>query len=125
MSDQPDPPPGIFTQIRPLATYGRRALSLVWATSPWLTVALAALTLAAGLLPASIAYVGKFLVDSVVAAIDDNTLADAVWFWLSLEALLGAALAASQTALNICNNLLGGRLGRRADVLELQYAEYL
>ena len=74
MTHQPDPPPGIFTQIRPLATYGRRALALVWATSPLLTFALAFLTLAAGLLPASIAYVGKFLVDSVVAAIEDNSL---------------------------------------------------
>ena len=73
MSSRSEQPPGILTQIRPLATYGRRALALVWATSPWLTVALAVLTLAAGLLPAGIAYVGKFLVDSVVAAIEDGS----------------------------------------------------
>ncbi|MBL37246.1 MAG: ABC transporter permease [Xanthomonadales bacterium] len=125
MTDTPDQPPGILTQIRPLATYGKRALALVWATSPWLTVALAFLTLAAGLLPASIAYVGKFLVDSVVAAIDDNTLADAVWFWLSLEALLVAAMAASQTALNICNNLLRARLGHRVNVMILEKTQQL
>jgi len=125
MTRQPDQPPGIFTQIRPLATYGRRALSLVWATSPWLTIALAFLTLAAGLLPASIAYVGKFLVDSVVAAIDDNALADAVWFWLSLEAVLVAAMAAAQTALNICNNLLRARLGHRVNVMILEKTQEL
>jgi len=125
MTDQSDQPPGIFTQIRPLATYGRRALALVWATSPWLTIALAFLTLTAGLLPASIAYVGKFLVDSVVAAIDDNALADAVWFWLSLEAVLVAAMAASQTALNICNNLLRARLGHRVNVMILEKAQQL
>ncbi|MCA1780001.1 MAG: ABC transporter ATP-binding protein/permease [Xanthomonadaceae bacterium] len=125
MDRQPDPPPGIFTQIRPLATYGRRALSLVWATSPWLTVALAALTLLAGLLPASIAYVGKWLVDSVVAATQDGTQVDAVWFWLSLEALLVAAMAASQTALNICNSLLRARLGHRVNVMILEKTQQL
>ena len=125
MTHRPDPPPGIFTQIRPLATYGRRALALVWATSPWLTVALAFLTLAAGLLPASIAYVGKFLVDSVVAAIQDDTLVNAVWFWLSLEALLVAAMAAAQTALNICNNLLRARLGHRVNVMILEKTQEL
>src|SRR6056297_4129622 len=120
-----DSPPGLLGQIRPLATYGRRAIALVWATSPWLTVALAFLTLAAGLLPASIAYVGKFLVDSVVAAIQDNTLADAVWLWLSLEAVLVAAMAASQTALNICNNLLRARLGHRVNVMILEKTQHL
>ena len=125
MTSQPDQPPGILTQIRPLATYGKRALALVWATSPWLTIALGALTLVAGLLPASIAYVGKWLVDSVVAAIQDNALTDAVWFWLTLEALLVAAMAASQTALNICNNLLRARLGHRVNVMILEKTQQL
>lgn len=118
-------PPGIFAQIRPLATYGRRALALVWATSPWLTVALAGLTLFAGLLPASIAYVGKWLVDSVVAAMQDDAQVGAVWFWLSLEAGLVAAMAASQTALNICNNLLRARLGHRVNVMILEKTQQL
>jgi ATP-binding cassette subfamily B protein len=125
MSEADEQPPGILSQIRPLATYGRRAIALVWATSPWLTVALAVLTLAAGLLPASIAYVGKWLVDSVVAAIQDNALSDAVWFWLSLEAVLVAAMAAAQTALNICNSLLRARLGHRVNVMILEKTQQL
>ena len=125
MTDRAEVEPSILSQIRPLATYGRRALALVWATSPWLTVALAFLTLAAGLLPASIAYVGKWLVDSVVAAMQDETLIDAVWFWLSLEAVLVAAMAATQTALNICNNLLRARLGHRVNVMILEKTQQL
>ncbi len=125
MSSRSEQPPGILTQIRPLATYGRRALALVWATSPWLTVALAVLTLAAGLLPAGIAYVGKFLVDSVVAAIEDGSQAGAVWLWLSVEAVLVAALAASQTALDICNNLLRAQLGHRVNVMILEKAQQM
>ena len=125
MNTRAEQPPGMLTQIRPLATYGRRALALVWATSPWLTVALAVLTLAAGLLPAGIAYVGKFLVDSVVAAIENDALAGEVWFWLTLEAVLVAAMAAAQTALNICNNLLRARLGHRVNVMILEKTQQL
>src|SRR5437773_9963142 len=49
--------------------YSRRALELVWSTNRALTLALALLTLIAGILPASVAYVGALIVDAVVAAI--------------------------------------------------------
>ncbi|HET9329830.1 MAG TPA: hypothetical protein VFO23_04820, partial [Steroidobacteraceae bacterium] len=48
--------------------YSRRALELGWSTSRRLTVALAVLTLVAGAMPASVAYVGSLIVDAVVAA---------------------------------------------------------
>src|ERR1700740_3462671 len=48
--------------------YRRRALELVWSTNHGLTVALALLTLLAGVLPASVAYVGALIVDAVVGA---------------------------------------------------------
>src|SRR5262245_66584709 len=46
-------------------SYSRRALELVWTTSRGLSVALAALTLVAGALPAGIAFVGARIVDAV------------------------------------------------------------
>src|SRR5262245_21426033 len=52
--------------------YSRRAIALVWSTHRTLTIALGALTIAAGLMPAGIAYVGKLIVDAVVAALDVN-----------------------------------------------------
>ena len=52
--------------------YTRQALTLVWNTSKGLTVALAVLTLVAGVLPAAIAYVGALIVDAVVAAIAER-----------------------------------------------------
>ncbi|TVQ31291.1 MAG: ABC transporter ATP-binding protein [Wenzhouxiangella sp.] len=116
-------PPGLISQFKPLVTYGRRALVLVWQTSPALTIALGLLTLVAGLLPASIAYVGKWLVDSVVAAIQDDGPTRAVWFWLSIEAVLVAAMAAVQTGLNICNSLLRAQLGQRVNVMILEKAQ--
>jgi ATP-binding cassette, subfamily B, bacterial len=48
--------------------YSRRAVQLVWSTSSVLTVSLALLTIAAGILPAAIAYIGSLIVDAVVAA---------------------------------------------------------
>ncbi|MFW5816344.1 MAG: ABC transporter ATP-binding protein [Wenzhouxiangella sp.] len=121
----PDLPTGIFNQFGSLLTYGRRALVLVWATSPLLTVALAGLTLAAGLLPTGIAWVGKLLVDSVVAAIQADAPTREVWLWLSVEALLVAAMAAAQTGLSICNNLLRAQLGQRVNVMILEKAQQL
>ena len=49
--------------------YSRRAVQLVWNTHKGLTISLALLTIVAGLLPAGAAYVGKLIVDAVVAAI--------------------------------------------------------
>ncbi len=125
MSDSPAHSPGLLAQFAPLATYGRRALVLVWATSRLLTIALAVLTVIAGLLPAAIAWVGKELVDSVVLAIGQGAMNEAIWFWLSLEALLVAAMAAAQTALTICNNLLRAQLGHRVNVMILEKAQQL
>ncbi|HSW34816.1 MAG TPA: hypothetical protein VLH36_14485, partial [Steroidobacteraceae bacterium] len=58
--------------------YTRHALELVWSTSRPLTAALALLTLAAGVLPAGIAYVGALIVDAVVAAIAAHQATGAV-----------------------------------------------
>jgi ATP-binding cassette subfamily B protein len=125
MPDSPSASPGLLAQFLPLATYGRRALQLVWATSRLLTLALAALTVVAGLLPAAIAWVGKELVDSVVLAIEQTAMSPEIWFWLSLEAVLVATMAATQTALNIANNLLRAQLGQRVNVMILEKAQTL
>jgi len=125
MSNHPESLPGLMAQFGPLLTYGRRALALVWATSRMLTLVLAALTLVAGLLPAGIAWVGKLLVDSVVLAIDLGQMSDEIWLWLGLEAGLVAAMAATQTGLNIANNLLRAQLGQRVNVMILEKAQTL
>ena len=52
--------------------YSRRAIALVWSTHRALTVALGVLTLAAGVMPAGVAYLGKLIVDAVVAALAAN-----------------------------------------------------
>ncbi|MGB0514720.1 MAG: ATP-binding cassette domain-containing protein, partial [Wenzhouxiangellaceae bacterium] len=50
---------------------------------------------------------------------------DQIWLWLGLEALLVAAMAATQTALSIANNLLRAQLGQRVNVMILEKAQTL
>jgi len=103
--------------------YSRRAMQLVWATNPTLTLVIGALTLLAGVLPAGIAWVGAQIVDAVVAAIGDATVGTArVIEYVLLEGGLVAALAAVQRGLGLCQSLLRAQLGQRVNVMILEKA---
>jgi ATP-binding cassette, subfamily B, bacterial len=103
--------------------YSGRAINLVWTTSRTLTIILAALTLVAGLLPAAIAYIGKLIVDAVVAAAGGNlTSGYHPLLYVGLEAIAVALLAASQRGLLVCQSLLRVLLGQRVNVLILEKA---
>lgn len=96
-----------------------RALGLVTGTSPTAMGALAALTVVAGVLPAATAYVGKLIVDAVVGAAGDPTLAlEAV----AAEAALVVAMAAAQRGLGVTQSLLRARLGHHVNLLILKKA---
>ncbi|TVQ07606.1 MAG: ABC transporter ATP-binding protein [Leptolyngbya sp. DLM2.Bin27] len=107
--------------------YGQRAIALVWQTDWRLTVALALLTLVAGLLPAAIAYVGKLIVDAVVLAAQSGLVADrrAALIYLALEAVLVAVLAGARQGLGLCQALLRVLLGQRVNLMILAKAETL
>ncbi len=103
--------------------YSRRALELVWSTNRALTLALALLTLVAGILPASVAYVGALIVDAVVAAIRAGGGAPGrVVQLVVLEGVLVAAIAAAQRGLSLCQSLLRAQLGQRVNVMILEKA---
>ncbi|MBD2446325.1 ABC transporter ATP-binding protein [Nostoc sp. FACHB-152] len=103
--------------------YSGRAINLVWTTSRTLTIILAVLTLVAGLLPAAIAYIGKLIVDAVVAAAGGNlTTSYHPLLYVGLEAIAVALLAASQRGLLVCQSLLRVLLGQRVNVLILEKA---
>ena len=107
--------------------YTRHALELVWATSRPLTIALALLTLLAGIVPAGIAYVGALIVDAVVAAIAAHGETGPVDLttvlgYVALEGLLVAALAATQRGLSTCQSLLRAQLGQRVNEMILEKA---
>ena len=102
--------------------YSRRALELVWSTSHPLTLALGALTLLAGVLPASVAYVGALIVDAVVAAMRAGGSGRRVVELVVLEGALVAAIAAGQRGLSLCQSLLRAQLGQRVNVMILEKA---
>ncbi|HEY7962605.1 MAG TPA: ABC transporter ATP-binding protein [Steroidobacteraceae bacterium] len=102
--------------------YSRRALELGWSTSRRLTVALAVLTLVAGAMPASVAYVGSLIVDAVVAAMRSGGAARRVAELVVLEGALVAIIAAAQRGLSLCQSLLRAQLGQRVNVMILEKA---
>ena len=107
--------------------YSRRAIGLVWSTHKPLTVALALLTLAAGLMPAGVAYLGKLIVDAVVAAIAAAQAGAApdyrdVLLFVGLEGVLVAALAGVQRGIDFCQSLLRVLLSQRVHLLILDKA---
>lgn len=107
--------------------FSGRALELVWSTSHALTIALAALTLIGGLLPAGIAWVGAHIVDAVVATAQQVRAGEAAQlapvFWLvALEGLLVTAMAAAQRGISFCQSLLRAQLGQRVNEMILEKA---
>ncbi len=107
--------------------FSGRAIELVWSTSHALTIALAALTLIAGLLPAGIAWVGAHIVDAVVTAAqrvragEDANLAPVLWL-VALEGVLVTAMAAAQRGISFCQSLLRAQLGQRVNEMILDKA---
>jgi ATP-binding cassette subfamily B protein len=107
--------------------YARRALELAWSTNRALTIALAALTVIAGALPAGVAWIGAHIVDAVVGAIRLYPSAGREAYgpalgYVALEALAVALLAATQRGLSTCQSLLRAQLGQRVNVMILDKA---
>jgi len=104
--------------------YTGRAVKLVWSTHRGLTVALFVLSLVAGFLPASIAYTGKLIVDSVVKAAESGAAADRTMalVWVGVELGLVALVAGAQRGLEVARQLLRALLGQRVNEMILERA---
>jgi len=107
--------------------YSRRAMDLVWTTNRWLTVALAILTLLAGMLPAAMAWVGALIIDAVIAATkatqDSGVISmSRVFMLVAIEAMIVAALTGAQRGISLCQALLRAQLGQRVNVMILEKA---
>jgi ATP-binding cassette subfamily B protein len=100
--------------------YTRRALALVWSTNRALSLALGVLSVAAGLLPAAVAYVGKLIIDAIVGA-REGASDRAVWL-VAAEMALVLTLSLSQRAREVARSLLRAELGQRVNQLILEKA---
>ena len=112
-----------------------QALKLVWQANPVATVGLACLTLAGALLPASQAWVGKLIVDGVVASIQGGQDPDqvrTVFFYLVLELVLFLLSTAINHSRRLIQQLIQLQLAnriraeiiRKALTLDLSFFEH-
>jgi ATP-binding cassette subfamily B protein len=92
--------------LRESFQHTRATLALVWAASPRLTLALAALTLVSAVIPLAVAYVGKEIMDAVVARDGARTLR-----WVLTELGVVGLQALVLRGLGLIRQLLGARLG--------------
>jgi ATP-binding cassette, subfamily B, bacterial len=102
-------------------------LALVWSTDKSLSIALAALTLVAGVLPAGIAYIGAQIVDAVIHAAQlhrqsGQAVFAEVFRYVALEAALVAAVSVTQRGISLAQSLLRAQLGQRVNVMILEKA---
>jgi len=90
---------------------------MVWKSSPRLSAVLGVLTLAASVVPLGIAYVGKAIMDAVVARSAEATLR-----WVLVELGLVAVQALIQRGLGLARSLIGARLSIDINALILEKA---
>ncbi len=110
-----------LSSLRDVLVFTRRAFALVWTTSKWLAYAFCFFTILAGLLPATLAYVSKLLVDGVVSARALHDPGPALHY-VVLEAAAVIALALVQKAIGVTQALLRAQLGQRVNEMILEKA---
>jgi ATP-binding cassette, subfamily B, bacterial len=129
--DAPKPdwsPKNIAASARTTWIGFRRILALVWEANPGFTVALAALNLIQGAIPAARVYLAKLLIDSVVAAVAAGAGLGAlptVALLVAGQFGLSAAGSILSTVSNICQQLLQERVANRIQLLVMQHANEL
>jgi len=109
-------------RVRGSFAHTGKALGLVWRSAPGGTIALAVLTvLVAALYPAS-AYVGKLIVDAVVAARAGTGAASVALRFVVLELGVITAIALCERALGLIRQVVGARLGVDVNIMILEKA---
>src|SRR6476469_5629255 len=127
----PPPPPPLATRVAASASHSMRALGLVWRSAPGGVVALAVFTIAAAALPPFVAWIGKLIIDAVVAAHaavpgpGRAAVLDRAVRLVALELGAVAAMAGCERVLGLVRQLVGLRLGIDLNVRILEKAERL
>ncbi|MFC3000077.1 ABC transporter ATP-binding protein [Falsiroseomonas tokyonensis] len=112
-------------------------LAMVWQTSPWLTAASLALRLVRALLPVAALFLGKLIIDDVVALLGETPRPDSPWAWYAsgrLDWLGWLVLAEFGLAIlgdllgrvvGLVDTLLGERVANTASIRLMQHAATL
>jgi ATP-binding cassette subfamily B protein len=122
---------GLRERLTGSVSQSGQTLRLVWRSSPRGTIALGVLTVLAAALPPLVAYVGKLIIDAVLAAhaaapgaARSAAVARTVRFVL-LELGAVSAMALLERALGLVRQLVGSRLGIDVNVAILEKAQQL
>src|SRR6188768_2474711 len=99
---------------------------MVWATSPPLAVATVVLRLADSGLPVAMLWVGKLIVDGIVAIVSGKG-GDAghIWTLLAVEAGLAVMSDLLGRATVLCDSLLGDRFTNHMSLRMMEHANHL
>lgn len=120
-SKKPNPPLRLSREaVRSYFSYTGRGLALAWRASPRLGITITLLTAISALLPPALAYVGKLIIDAVVASLVERTIELVI-----AEFALIAAITLVQRSLFLARTLLGNRLGIDVNTSILQKAAQL
>ena len=116
-----------FARNAGVLKYTRRAADLVWSTNRQLTLLLAGITVAAGVLPAVAAWIGKLVVDAVVGQVTAVHAGAApvyghVLELVVFEGVIIGLLGGAQRGINACQALLRAQLGQRVNEMILEKA---
>ncbi len=126
-TDVPADAPNSARRFFGVFRYSKRALELVWATSPKLALFLGFVTLLAGVLPSAVAWVGARIVDSVVAAgkayaAGGDADLEPVILWVLVEALMLVIITGAHRGITLCQSLFKAQLSHRVNVMILEKA---
>ncbi len=99
---------------------------MVWSTSPFLTAASLILRLAKALIPISILWVSKLIIDLIVAAVSGGA-ADTrqIWIYLAIELGLAVANDLLTRSISLCDSLLGDQFTNAVSVRLMLHASRL
>ena len=100
-------------------------VGLVWRTHRGLTAAMVALRLARAFVPVAVLWVGKLIIDAVVAARDGAPDARRLWQLVALEIALAFAGETLSRVSAIVESLLGDLFSNRTSILLMQHAASL
>jgi ATP-binding cassette subfamily B protein len=122
----PPPQVGLTARLRASVLRSRQTLRLVWKSSRVGTAAIGGLTIVAAALPPLVAFVGKLIVDAVVARNAGRAVR-----MVACELAVVAAMALVERSLGLVRQLVGARLGidvnlailDKAGQLELRHFE--
>ena len=126
---QPKEKKGFFAQFSSLRNVPR-FFRMIWEVSPRLTVWNIALRLMQAALPLAMLYVGKEIVDEVLAAIPLHHPAlslrhSPVWFWVGLELVLAILSSLLGRAITLADSLLGDLVNNDSSVRIIRHAATL